>query len=303
MDFYGAMLKAEAMAGNFRFKQFLVRQERTAMKVGTDGVLLGAWCRVDPAWRRMLDVGTGTGLIALMLAQRSAAGDSERFDDKAHRASALNAAGPVEKTSSPVIDALEIDAASAGQAAENVAASPWSDRIEVWHDSLQHFAAAYYAEDPVREGYDLVVSNPPYFTDSLLPPDPARTAARHTIHLTYEELLEGAFSVLVPEGLLAVILPFDQTEVFVRSARERGFSPERRSDVCPTAGSGPKRSMMEFRKMPGEERCGVSGSMPKASDSAPPEFLERDSLVIERDGPLTYTDEYKALTRDFYLKF
>ena len=127
----------------FRFKQFAVRQDRCPMKVGTDGVLLGAWAEVRPGDRRMLDVGTGTGLIALMLAQRSAAW----------------------------ITAVDIDVECATQAAENFAASPWADRLDAVSVAVQRY-------DPV-EKFDLIVSNPPYYVDSLLSPDEGRNTARH----------------------------------------------------------------------------------------------------------------------------
>ena len=129
----------------FRFKQFAVRQDRCPMKVGTDGVLLGAWAEVRPGDRRMLDVGTGTGLIALMLAQRSAAR----------------------------ITAVDVDAECATQAAENFAASPWADRLDAVAVAVQRY-------DPV-ERFDLIVSNPPYYVDSLLSPDEGRNTARRTL--------------------------------------------------------------------------------------------------------------------------
>ena len=139
----------------FRFKQFAVRQDRCPMKVGTDGVLLGAWAEVRPGDRRMLDVGTGTGLIALMLAQRSAAR----------------------------ITAVDIDVECATQAAENFAASPWADRLDAVSVAVQRY-------DPV-EKFDLIVSNPPYYVDSLLSPDEGRNTARHAAGLPFGELAAG----------------------------------------------------------------------------------------------------------------
>lgn len=139
----------------FRFKQFAVRQDRCPMKVGTDGVLLGAWAEVRPGDRRMLDVGTGTGLIALMLAQRSAAW----------------------------ITAVDIDVECATQAAENFAASPWADRLDAVSVAVQRY-------DPV-EKFDLIVSNPPYYVDSLLSPDEGRNTARHAAGLPFGEACGG----------------------------------------------------------------------------------------------------------------
>lgn len=150
----------------FRFKQFAVRQDRCPMKVGTDGVLLGAWAEVRPGDRRMLDVGTGTGLIALMLAQRSAAR----------------------------ITAVDVDAECATQAAENFAASPWADRLDA-------VAVAVRRYDPV-ERFDLIVSNPPYYVDSLLSPDEGRNTARHAAGLPFGSLRRPSFGCLRPADAL-----------------------------------------------------------------------------------------------------
>jgi len=150
----------------FRFKQFAVRQDRCPMKVGTDGVLLGAWAEVRPGDRRMLDVGTGTGLIALMLAQRSAAW----------------------------ITAVDIDVECATQAAENFAASPWADRLDAVSVAVQRY-------DPV-EKFDLIVSNPPYYVDSLLSPDEGRNTARHAAGLPFGELAAAVVRLLSPGGRL-----------------------------------------------------------------------------------------------------
>ena len=150
----------------FQFKQFTVWHDQCAMKVGTDGVLLGAWASVERA-RRILDIGTGTGLVALMLAQRSL------LDAK--------------------IVALEIDEAAAGQARENVARSPWQERIEVVQADFKKYRSS--------DKFDVIVSNPPYFVDSLECPDRQRAAARHNDSLTYEELLEGVNRLLAADGL------------------------------------------------------------------------------------------------------
>ena len=153
----------------FRFKQFAVRQDRCPMKVGTDGVLLGAWAEVRPGDRRMLDVGTGTGLIALMLAQRSAAR----------------------------ITAVDVDAECATQAAENFAASPWADRLDAVAVAVQRY-------DPV-ERFDLIVSNPPYYVDSLLSPDEGRNTARHAAGLPFGELAAAVVRLLAPGGSRAAL--------------------------------------------------------------------------------------------------
>ena len=169
----------------FRFKQFAVRQDRCPMKVGTDGVLLGAWAEVRPGDRRMLDVGTGTGLIALMLAQRSAAR----------------------------ITAVDVDAECATQAAENFAASPWADRLDAVAVAVQRY-------DPV-ERFDLIVSNPPYYVDSLLSPDEGRNTARHAAGLPFGELAAAVVRLLAPGGRFALVLPPVEMQRFRSAALGR----------------------------------------------------------------------------------
>lgn len=234
----------------FRFKQFTVWHDRCAMKVGTDGVLLGAWCDVA-ASRRILDVGCGTGLIALMVAQRTAC--------------------------DVTIDGMEIDAEAAGQAAENVARSPWSDRVHVTTaDFLEVMAAG------VSPRYDLIVSNPPYFEHSLLPEDEARLTARHTERLTYAALLQGAAGLLLPGGRVALIFPASLYPAVDAQARRCGLYPRRLTWVSGREGLPPKRVMVEWECNP-LAQC------------------EESRLSIET-APLQWTPEYKALTRDFYLQ-
>ena len=173
----------------FRFKHFSVEQNRCAMKVGTDGVLLGAWVPVRDTDRRVLDIGTGTGLIALMLAQRTAGAR---------------------------ITALDVDPACAEQARENADASPWGGRIETVCAPVQAFGA---------EPFDLIVSNPPFYDNSLPSPDAARTTARHTASLPFAELLDAVGRLLAPEGRP----PVPDAGVAVAVAR----SPDRRADHAP----------------------------------------------------------------------
>lgn len=237
------------------------------MKVGTDGVLLGAWCGIDDADRNALDIGTGTGLIALMLAQRSE-----------HN--------PLR------VDAVEIDAGSASEAAANVARSPWPDRICVSHCSVQDFAGAYspitsVGFSPVAgKRYDLVVSNPPYFSDSLLPPDPSRTAARHSVSLSYKELLGAASGLLSEKGRFCVIIPHEQHDGFLQLASSCDLLPDRLTAVISKPGSKPKRAMMELVRRP-------------YAHVSPYE----DELLIESAEAGCYAAEYMSLTSDFYLKF
>ena len=242
----------------FRFKRFRIEQGGSAMKVGTDGVLLGAWSRIVPEQSRLLDIGTGTGLIALMMAQRREICDAE---------------------SGFRVEALEIDEASAVQARENVEASPWADAVRVIPESLQHFTARY-----AGPGYDHIVSNPPYFVDSLRCPDPARSAARHADTLPFHELIDCVSRLLAPEGIFSVILPPEGMECLMALASERGLSLWRRTVVVPAPGLPVKRVLAEFGKK--MEGCPVE-----------------NVLAISTPDRSDFSEEYKTLTRDFYLKF
>ena len=162
----------------FQFKQFTVWHDKCAMKVGTDGVLLGAWTPVKSSVR-ILDIGTGTGLVALMLAQRSTAS----------------------------ITALEIDEAAAAQATENINRSPWKNRIEVIQQDFKH----YSSKNGISK-FDTIVSNPPYFNASLKCSDEQRNKARHNDSLTYEELLAGVSGLLSQEGTFTIVIPMDVCE-------------------------------------------------------------------------------------------
>ena len=178
------------------------------MKVGTDGVLLGAWAGVRPSDRRMLDIGTGTGLIALMLAQRS----PEAF-----------------------VTGVDIDDVS--QARENADASPWGGRVAFERCPVQEFAAP--------EPFDLIVSNPPFFVDSLTCPDEGRTAVRHAVHLPYDELRDAVLRLLAPAGRFAVILPTAEAARFLAVCAGR-LALVRRTDVRTTPRRPAKRALMEF---------------------------------------------------------
>ena len=236
------------MGTSFRFKQFAIRNDGTAMKVGTDGVLLGAWASVEGNPQSVLDIGAGTGLIALMLAQRC----------------------PAE-----TIDAIEIDAPAFEQCVENFEASPWSDRLFCYHCGLEAFV-----QEPA-DPYDLILSNPPFYPEEVSSGDPARDAARQQVSLPFEVLLQGVAQLLHPGGRFCLILPHREEASFVSLARKFRLFPSRITRVRGTAQSPVKRSLLEFsfREVPPRE----------------------DLLTLEVDRN-QYTEAYRELTRDFYLK-
>lgn len=203
------------MANNyFSFKQFSVSQDKCAMKVGTDGVLLGAWATIDLA-TSALDVGTGTGLIALMLAQRSTL---------------------------LYIDAIDIDNAAIEQAEENMKQSPFSNRIVCQRNSLQIFA------ENREQKYDLIVSNPPYFIGSLKSPDSQRSLARHTDSLPIEDLIALSSKLLSYKGRLCIIFPHEHKPDLVKIGEEYNLHVAKMTNVYPTPTSKPKRILIEFSK-------------------------------------------------------
>ena len=220
----------------FQFKQFTIRHDKCAMKVGTDGVLLGAWAGTESC-SRILDVGTGTGLIALMLAQRSKA----------------------------VVDAIDIDADACLQAQENAESSLFAGRINVFHL------------------YGLIVSNPPYFVDSLKCPNLHRNTARHTDTLTLEDLLQYSRKLLAPQGRIALILPYDQKDRLTDCIQTQNLFLSKEVSVIPVPDAQPKRLLAELTSEP----------------PASPAFSDRLTIEIARHR---YTDEYINLTKDFYLK-
>lgn len=231
---------------HFSFKQFTIRQDRCAFKVGTDGVILGAYADVSVAGR-ILDIGSGTGLIAIMLAQRSKA----------------------------EITALEPDEESFGQLLENVAACPWKLRINPVNGGLQDFVPS--------EKFDLIVSNPPYFKDSLRNPDLRKSAARHNDSLSHDDLLKGTLRLLDDNGKLQVILPFAEGNVFIAEAAGYGLYCNEILRIKPLPGSGIRRLVLSF----GRFRAKTAEKF----------------LTIEHGPRHEFTDEYRNLTRDFYLKF
>lgn len=217
------------------------------MKVGTDGVLLGAWVNIEGAMK-ILDIGTGSGVIALMLAQRSEGN----------------------------IDAIEIEKNAAKQASENVARSPWSSRINIFNQSFQEYCKT-------GSRYDLIVSNPPYFERSMMAPDKKRSAARHNHLLSQQELMNGIKKLLLPHGKFAIILPVAEYLSFRNKALESGMYEIRNLKTKPTPEKPINRILGEF-----------TGKADETSSS---------EIVIEKYGRHGYSEEYKTLTKDFYLKF
>jgi len=195
----------------FKFKQFTIEQKNASMKVGTDGVLLGAWADVQGA-EKILDIGTGTGLISLMLAQRSNA----------------------------MIDAIEIDPRSAEQAEKNAASSPWNNRINIMCVSLQEYSAGS------GKLYDRIVCNPPYFSRSLQSGNRSRDQSRHDVALTREDLILGISKLISVNGTFSVILPFSDGESMIKDAGLAGFFPGRIMKVRPLIDRNFHRILLEF---------------------------------------------------------
>jgi tRNA1Val (adenine37-N6)-methyltransferase len=234
------------------------------MKVGTDGVLLGAWCRVEAGRdKSMLDIGTGTGLIALQLAQRT-------------------------EVSYITIDAIEIDQAACRAAKKNFEASEWADRLTLCPMSAGEFALV----EAEHRKYDHIVSNPPWFENSLTSPDPGRTAARHTGSLPYDELIAVCGKLLKPDGRVSIILPAGaEAARFLAIAAASGFGTTRLTHVHSTPASGPKRTLLEL-------------SPRKQATESPATDPAATTLTIHTGAaPADFSGEYRELTRDFYLYF
>ena len=233
----------------FQFKQFSIEQDRCAMKIGTDGVLLGAWAPVNHNPFSILDIGTGTGVITLMLAQRSNAQQ---------------------------IDALEIDEDAFEQATDNFENSPWSDRLFCYHAGLDEFV-----EEPEDE-YDLIVSNPPFYTEDYKTDNDQRDLARFADAMPFEDLIVAADLLLSENGIFAAIIPFKEEENFLAIAKQYELYPIKITRVKGTPTTEIKRSLLAF------------------SRTEKVDFLI-DELVIETERHI-YTPEYIELTKDFYLK-
>ena len=236
------------MAKPFQFKQFSVAQDRCEMKVGTDAVLLGAWSALDHMPNTILDIGSGTGILALIMAQRSTA---------------------------ELIDALEIDSDAYEQCVHNFETSDWGDRLFCYHASLDEFV------DEIEDTYDLIISNPPFYTDHFKSRNEARNKARFEDALPFEELLTSVSKLLSVTGQLNVIIPFSEEINFISLAKNVDLYPIRILRVRGQEESPVKRSLISFT------------------------FQENKIKVSELTIEITrhhYTNDYINLTKDFYLK-
>ena len=235
------------MSEPFRFKQFEINQDRCAMKIGTDGVLLGSWTNITAA-ESILDIGAGTGIIALMLAQRSSA---------------------------EAIDAIEIDSNAYEQCVENFENSLWGDRLYCYHAGLDEFI------EEIEDLYDVIVCNPPFYTESVTSGDLQRDQARQNEFLPFKELIEGVSVLISEHGIFSTIIPFREKDDFIRMAASHELFPSRCMHVKGNPAAEVKRVLLEFTKK--EKTC---------------EVLD---LIIEIERHV-YTMDYINLTKDFYLK-
>lgn len=234
---------------SFAFKQFTIKQDKCAMKVGTDAVLLGAWV-IPNGSANILDIGTGTGIIALMLAQKSKA----------------------------QIEAIDIDENAVIQAKQNISESKFSTSVVVSHISLQEFSKSS------NKKFSLIVTNPPYFEQSLKSSNAQRSHARHADVLPFEDLIEGVLKLLDPKGKFCLILPRLEAEKFRVLAEKRGLHLSKLLRIKSRADKDTdKRHLMQF-------------------EFTPSEFSET-TLVIEENERHHYTPEYKDFTKDYYVNF
>lgn len=233
------------MSDVFRFKQFSIDQSNAPFKIGTDGVLLGAWADCTNA-KQILDIGCGTGLIGLILAQRN---------------------------QDAIIKGIDINKNAADITTKNYDASPWANRLEAINESLQDFKPA--------SKFDLIVSNPPFFTDSKLSDNPEKNLARHTDSLSYKTLIEKSAELLSPEGRVALVLPTDVLELVLSIAEANELYLIKQCSVLPTPQKLAKRVLVELSDIP--------------------EKTKFEELIIEEFGRHQYSKNYLSLTQAFLL--
>ncbi|WP_111682320.1 tRNA1(Val) (adenine(37)-N6)-methyltransferase [Winogradskyella tangerina] len=236
------------MSKPFKFKQFTIHQDRCAMKVGTDGVLLGAWTSISNHPFSVLDIGSGTGILALMIAQRSTA---QR------------------------IEAIEIDADAYEQCAANFENSAWNDRLFCYHASLLEFV------EEVDDHFDLIICNPPFYSEDFKTSDASRDMARFNDAMPFEHLIYAVANLLSDNGLFSVIIPKKEEQGFIELASKGNLYPNRILHIRGNPDSDIKRSLIEFSFIQTK--------------------IETNELVIE-EGRHQYTEDYINLTKDFYLK-
>ncbi|WP_313112917.1 tRNA1(Val) (adenine(37)-N6)-methyltransferase [Aequorivita sediminis] len=232
----------------FKFKQFTIEQDRCAMQIGTDGVLLGAWVSIENNPFSILDIGAGTGVIALQLAQRSDA---------------------------KMIDALEVDDNAYEQCVDNFENSSWGDRLFCYHATLGEFV------EEIEDKYDLIISNPPFYSENYKTSDESRDLARFNDSLPFDELIFSASQLLSDEGIFAVIIPRKEEESFIKLAEQENLFPNRICRVKGNESSQEKRSLIQF-----------------SFEKMTPKI---ENLTIESSRH-KYTEEYISLVNEFYLK-
>ncbi|MEM0993747.1 MAG: methyltransferase [Bacteroidota bacterium] len=232
----------------FKFKQFEIQQDQCPMKVGTDGILLGAWADVADA-KHVLDIGTGTGLIAIMLGQRNELAK---------------------------IDAVEIDECACSQASANMQAAPWSDRLQAIPVAIQDFAQS------AQQSYDLIVSNPPFFSGGTFSDKADRNQVRHTVKLPHGDLLRAVQKLLAKDGKFALILPLIEGLRFEELAQNYNLYCTKRTEVFPRADKNVERLLLQFEQQP--------------------KPIIKEQLIVQKGAIANdWTEAYQALTGMFYL--
>ena len=236
------------MNNPFQFKQFTVKQDQCAMKIGTDSVLLGAWTPLNDNPFSILDIGAGTGILSLMLAQRSNA---------------------------QVIDGLEIDENAYEQCVNNFENSPWSDRLFCYHADLKEFT------EEIEDKYDLIISNPPFYSEDYKTENKQRDMARFQDAMPFEHLVVCAAHLLDDNGVFSVVIPFSEEEQFVNLAEKVGLFPNQILYVKGNPNANVKRNLISFSFHESE--------------------IKKEELIIETQRH-QYTEDYINLTKNFYLK-
>lgn len=232
----------------FFFKKFGMFHHRSTMRVGTDAVLFARWVGVSCS-DRVLDVGTGSGIIPLILAQREAGR----------------------------VDAIELDFDSCEEARQNFEISVWSDKLAVFNEDVRFFA------DNAKGKYDLIVSNPPFYSSDVKPIREKKVMARHVSTLSYQDLLVSARKMLKDDGRLAVVLPYYESRLFIKDAEKQGFYLQKEFLISPIEGKEPNRVNLQFGL--NNQQC------------------DDRVLFTIRNKDYLYTEEYKEFLKDFYLDF